>query len=116
MTFLANENFPFPSIQLLQQNNFIVKSISKIRAGMRDKEVIELAQKEKAVILTFDRDYGELIARHALQNPPAVVYFRLKGSSPEYAAEILMKLMKQNIIFENHFTVIESGNIRQRKY
>ena len=116
MTFLANENFPFPSIRILRSKGLSIKSIGEECSGISDKEVIEIAQKEKLIILTFDRDYGELILKHGLDNPPAVVYFRLKGDNPEYAGNLLLTLMDQSIPFENHFTVIETGSLRQRRY
>jgi len=45
------------------------------------------------VILTFDRDYGELIYRHRLPVPPGVVYFRYDPLSPEEPAEHLLTLL-----------------------
>lgn len=116
MIFLANENFPFPSISILRKEGFIVKSIGEEHFGITDKEVIQMAQKENSIILTFDRDYGELILKHAMQNPPSVAYFRLKGDTPVSAGLLILALLNEKVEFENHFTVIEQGNIRQRKY
>ena len=82
MRFLANENFPFPSIRLLRESNFYVSSICEDRPGITDSEVIQIAIKEQLIILTFDKDYGELIFRSGVINPPAVVFFRYKGLSP----------------------------------
>ena len=69
------------------------------------------------IILTFDSDYGELIFKYAKDNPPAVVFFREKGNSPEFAATSLISLLaKSNIVLSGAFTVIEAGNVRQRFY
>jgi predicted nuclease of predicted toxin-antitoxin system len=116
MKFLANENFPFPSIKALRNKGFHVKSISDESPGIPDRLVIEAAQAEDLVILTFDRDYGELIVRYGLQNPPSVIYFRMKGETPDAAANLLITLIEQGITFMGHFTVIESAHVRQRKY
>jgi Domain of unknown function (DUF5615) len=54
--FLANENFPKPSILLLRDSGFIIKSIQEEFAGISDEEVIALALKDDLIILTFDKD------------------------------------------------------------
>lgn len=115
--FLANENFPVPSIELLRQNNYHVLSIQEVTPGISDKEVLRIAIKENYIILTFDKDYGELIFRYKSHNPPAVIFFREKGQSPIFAGELLVSLLKNNSVqFAHTFTVIEGQNIRQRYY
>jgi len=117
MKFLANENFPFPSIALLRNSGFKAQSISETSPGIPDIEVITQAISTDSIILTFDKDYGEIIFKHGFQNPPAVVFFRFKGETPEYAGQLLLHLINQGkISFQNIFTVIEKENIRQRKY
>lgn len=117
MKFLANENFPLPSIELLRKSGLYVKSITEEHAGITDQEVIEIAKRDSLVILTFDKDYGELIFRYSAQYPPAVVFFRFKGNNPLYCGEIMLQLMSNDTLnFENVFTVVEENNIRQRRY
>lgn len=117
MRFLANENFPNPGIKILREAGYSVKSISEGFSGMSDDEVVQIAVKENLIILTFDSDYGELIYKYSMKNPPAVVYFRFKGLHPNYAAEILIHCIEsQQIQLKDRFTVIENDGIRQRKY
>jgi len=117
MKFLANENYPFPSIKLLREHGCDVKSIGEEMHGITDSEVLRIAMEEKRIILTFDSDYGELIFRLQAQDPPSVIYYRFKGAAPDFAGIILIRLLQKNdILFENNFTVIEENNIRQRKY
>lgn len=117
MTFLANENFPFPSITLLRNIGLDVKSIAEDMFGIADSEVVSLAQQENRIILTFDSDYGEIIYRYGIKNPPAVIYFRDKGQHPLFAGQMLQRLIQEtNIILENAFPVVEANNIRQRQY
>ncbi|MBE9093543.1 DUF5615 family PIN-like protein [Tychonema sp. LEGE 07203] len=62
MRFLVNENFPLQSVRLLRQADLEVASVED-SPGIEDSEVLARAADEQRVILTFDRDYGELI-RH----------------------------------------------------
>lgn len=115
--FLANENFPAPSIQLIRNSNYKVLSIQENCPGILDEEVLQIAIDNTLIILTFDKDYGELIFRYKIMNPPAVVFFREKGQSPIFAGEFLVStLQSASMNFENAFTVIEKQNIRQRHY
>ncbi|MGK6350184.1 DUF5615 family PIN-like protein [Parapedobacter sp. DT-150] len=117
MRFLANENFPFPSIKLLRTLGLDIKSIAEETFGIADNEVVAVAQQENRIILTFDSDYGEIIYRHGLDSPPAVIYFRDKGLEPLFAGRMLQRLMEQtDMVFEDAFTVVEADNIRQRQY
>ena len=116
MKFLANENFPFPSIKFLREKGFDVISISEDSSGISDEEVLQKAALENLVILTFDRDYGELIFRYLKDNPPTVVYFRIKGQMPQEAGKILIeKIEIEKILLEGFFTVIEATGVRQRR-
>jgi predicted nuclease of predicted toxin-antitoxin system len=116
MRFLV-ENFPLPSINILTDFNYEVDSISKISPGVSDVEVIKRAQKTNAIILTFDKDYGELIFRYSIDLPPAVIFFRFKGNDPSFAGTILRELIvNQGLDLRNAFTVIEKDSVRQRKY
>lgn len=115
--FLANENFPRPSTNILRKNGFRVVSIQENYPGITDSEVIKIALDQNLIILTFDSDYGELIFKYTKDNPPSVVYFREKGNQPEFAASSLISLLgNPGIVLFGAFTVIEPNNIRQRFY
>lgn len=58
MRFLANENFPDPSILLLRDAGHDVRSIRTDHPGISDQQVIAFAQAEDRIIITFDKDYG----------------------------------------------------------
>lgn len=115
--FLANENFSAPSTIILRENGFSVKSIQEDSSGISDQEVIKIALELDLIILTFDRDYGELIFKYSNENLPSVVFFREKGINPEFAGLSLINLLTNNVITPTGaFTVIETKNVRQRFY
>ena len=117
MMFLANENFPRPSILLLRKKGFEIRSIQEEFPGIPDEVVIKMASQMHLIILTFDSDYGELIFKYSLNNPPAVVYFRDKGNDPLFAGRLFLTILsKPDISLINSFTVVEEKNIRQRLY
>ena len=66
---LANENFPTPSIRLLRDRGYNVAAVAEGHGGLADPDVLALAVTERRWIVTFDRDYGELIFARGLSAP-----------------------------------------------
>lgn len=115
MRFLANENYPLPSIRRLRQSGYDTAAIIEDSPGVSDAVVLARAVNEQRIILTFDRDYGELIYRLRQPAPPGLVYYRLVPATPIEPAEILLKLLADpNVSLGQKFTVIERASTRQR--
>ena len=49
---------------------------------------------EERVVLTFDRDGGELIYRLRLRSPRGVIYLRFRPHTPQERASILLNLLQ----------------------
>lgn len=115
MRFLANENFPLTSVNKLRKAGLDIVSVIEMMAGANDERVLSHAHQEGQVILTFDRDYGELIYRQKLPVPVGVIYFRFTPQTPEEPAEYVLNLLaNQKIQLEGKFTVARRERIRQR--
>ncbi len=115
MNFLANENFPVASIRRLRDAGHDVASVIEETPGEKDRDVLKKAYESNRIILTFDRDYGELIYRHKSFIPSGLVYFRFTPHTPEEPAEILLNILeKGKASLSGKFTVVERGRIRQK--
>lgn len=126
MKFLANENFPQPSIAILRENGFDVLSVYETARGIADDEVMSIALNENRIILTFDKDYGELIFKQHRTPPVGVVFFRYKGKYPTEIAIRLIAIINQvvpdskikglghKINLLNSYTTVEEKGVRQR--
>ena len=117
MKFLANENIPFTTVLYLRAKGYDITSIGIDFPGIQDKMVLALVQEQGRTILTFDRDYGELIFKHQIRPANGVIYFRLDEFGPEEPGKIVEKLMLgSESSFQNTITVINKNGVRQRKY
>ena len=115
MKLLANENFPLKSYKALQENGYDIKHIGLELPSITDEEVMTIAIEEGRIILTFDSDYGELVFKYGYK-PEGVIYFRWKEFTPGYPADYLHEIFEVGQIqFVGLFTVIDEGQIRQRK-
>ena len=115
MKFLANENFPVPSIHKLREVGYDVYAVILTTPGIADEEGLSLARKDGRIILTFDKDYGQLIFKKNLPPPSGMIFFRYSPPSPEEPAERLLKIFsRKELTFEGKFTVISEDRSRQR--
>lgn len=116
MTFLADENVPTASVRLLRAAGHEVAHITESHAGIPDRAVLRLAREQNCVLLTFDRDFGELIFRHGETPPPAVVFLRFVPATPTEAAErVLAALQAPGVELHGNFSVLTREEIRQRR-
>jgi len=61
MRFLADECCDFSVVKALITAGYDVVCVSEIRPRSDDSEVIKLAVREKRIVLTEDKDFGQLV-------------------------------------------------------
>ena len=78
---------------------------------------MNIAIDQDRMILTFDRDYGELIFKHNYKPQQGVVLLRLDEYTPDEPGRLVEKLVEDDTIdFSLALTVLDHNGIRQRKY
>ncbi len=109
MKFLADENFPQPAIFSLRDAGHDVRSIAEDHASLPDEEVARFCEREQRVLLTFDKDFGDLIFQRGLQAGSAVVLFRFVPAFPKEAAVMLGSLIENRHASRRCFLRSHSG-------
>jgi predicted nuclease of predicted toxin-antitoxin system len=112
MRLLANENFPGETVRALRARGHDVVWVRTDAPGASDREVLAQATNEARLILTFDKDFGELAFRHGLEAPSGIVLFRISPASPVYVTEVTVTVLESRADWEGHFAVIEEGRVR----
>ena len=117
MKLLANENFPLKSILYLRSKGFDISSIGSDNPSIKDNIVMNIAINENRTILTFDRDYGELIFKHNYKSQKGVIYLRLDEYEADEPGRLIEELInRKEFDFDSALTVLDRNGIRQRKY
>lgn len=117
MKLLANENIPLASVLYLRANGFDVLYIAELFKGITDIEVLQLANEQERIIITFDQDYGTLIFQNGFKPPFGVIFLRFTIYAPIEPGQIIEKCSKLNYLnFSYTFTVIDERSIRQKQY
>ena len=108
---LADENIPKKTVEALKQREIDIISVVDSSPGLSDRAVIELANNENRVIVTFDKDFGELVFRERLE-ARGLILLRLAPISPEHIAERIAHIMVQEIPIENKIIVVREDSVR----
>jgi predicted nuclease of predicted toxin-antitoxin system len=69
---------------------------------------------EKRVLITFDKDFGELAFKQGIPASCGIILFRIPLLSPEYAVEFIARVIKSRDDWRGHFSVVETNRIRMR--
>lgn len=108
---LADENIPKKTVDALKQGNVDITSVADSSPGISDRAVIELANNENRIIITFDKDFGELIFRERLK-VKGLILLRFTPISPEHIAERIKHLLAQEVSIKNKTVAVSEDRIR----
>lgn len=115
MKFLADENVDKPIVERLRDDGHTVLYVLEMEPGISDEEVIRRANQEFALLLTADKDFGELVFRQR-RIVYGVVLIRLAGLSPQRKAEAAATAIQKHADeLARNFTVITHRTVRIRK-
>lgn len=115
MRLLADENMNRLIVGHLRNAGHEVISISELHPGIPDEQVLDMANANRAILLTCDKDFGELAFRQNLIHC-GVILVRLAGLPTEEKAEIIENVLETHCDeLKNSFTVISPDQLRIRK-
>ncbi len=115
MIIIADENIDHKIIKTLQDNYFEVYSVYFTSRGMSDLQIAEFSVKPPKIILTEDKDFGEMVFKKGI---PGLSIILLRY--PYYEDDLItkklidfLKLPLDHIL--HHFTTISTNKTRSRK-
>lgn len=115
MNFLADESVDFPIIVRLREDGHVVLAVSELSPSISDDEVLDMANAQAMLLITGDKDFGELIFR-LKRVALGVVLVRLLGLSATTKAAIVSNAIREHGgEMAGSFTVVEPGNVRIRR-
>ncbi len=114
MTFVADENLDRVVVNRLRDEGHEVLFVAEMSPSISDNEVLEQANEAQALLLTADKDFGELIFR-LRRIHRGVVLLRLHGLSAASKADIVVDTVRAHgAEMMDAFTVIARYSVRIR--
>ncbi|GAC1302830.1 MAG: hypothetical protein NVSMB14_11730 [Isosphaeraceae bacterium] len=114
MKLLADESVEGIVVERLRQEGHDVDYIAELTPGISDDEVLKRAVESSALLLTGDRDFGELVFRQKLISN-GILLIRLAGLSNAAKAETIVEVLRDHKLeLTNAFCVVSRGSLRRR--
>jgi len=114
MNILADENISRLLVDRLRQEGHRVRYIAEIARGSDDPTVLEIANQQGSLLVTDDKDFGELVFHRHLR-ASGVLLVRLAALSPTEEVELVVQVINSYDEKLLHaFTVIMPQGIRIR--
>lgn len=113
MNFVADENIDRQIVEALRDAGHDVIYIADTEPSIPDNVVFDRANENSAVLITGDKDFGEIVFREKRLLSNGVILLRLSGlSAPSKIDTILAAVEEHKSELLNSFTVISPGRIR----
>jgi predicted nuclease of predicted toxin-antitoxin system len=112
--FLADENFPGACADQLRALGHDVFWARTDAPGTPDRTLLARAVSDQRVVLTFDKDFGELAFRFRLPAACGIVLFRLPMSRPAIMIDLIVRTITSRDDWTGRYHVVEPGRIRER--
>ncbi|MBX2898235.1 MAG: DUF5615 family PIN-like protein [Cyclobacteriaceae bacterium] len=109
---VADESVDNRIIEELRSSNFDVYSIAEQHPSLSDTNVLKIAFERNALLLTEDKDFGELTFRLRLPNKGVLLIRLNKIVEKKMVAEIVQKYYND---LTNRFSVLSSNKLRIRE-
>lgn len=115
MKFLADENIESRLVQKLQDDGYDVTWVRKLYPGRSDLTVFKIAQSQHRILLTNDKDFGEICFLQK-KIPEGIILIRTNSEDSSFKAKLLSDFIRSHKEkIKGHFSVIAEKGVRLRK-
>ena len=115
MNLIADEGVDRSVVERLRQDGHHVVYVAELSPSVADEEVLQQANARSAVLLTADKDFGELVFRQGLMHS-GVVLLRLAGLANATKAEVVAEVCRDRTAeLIGAFSVVSPGQVRIRR-
>jgi predicted nuclease of predicted toxin-antitoxin system len=101
-------------VSRLRQRGHDVLWIRDTIPGSSDSDVIARARSEQRLLITFDKDFGELVFRKGANAAHGVVLFRISQPSSMVVSERIASVLDSRNDWFGCFSVVDDSTIRMR--
>jgi len=113
--FIVDESIDFPVVSYLKSKDYDTTSVVEDYRSLEDIVILKIAFEENRILITNDKDFGNLIFKEKLSSK-GLILLRLGNQSSNAKIKILEKLIRDySGRFLGNFVVVSENKIRVRK-
>lgn len=115
MNLFADESVDRSIVERLRMDGHQVEYVAELSPSISDEEVLRQANDRGVVLITADKDFGELVFRRSLVHP-GVVLLRLGGRPREARCDLVSGVIRDHASeLPGAFTVVTPDTLRIRQ-
>ena len=117
MKFLADMGVSMSTVLALRKYGHETVHLREENLGrLPDDAILEKARREGRVVLTFDLDFGDILAAGA-HTLPSVIIFRLRNQTPSSVTPKLLEVIskRSNELADGAIIIVEDARYRLRR-
>lgn len=116
MNIVADESVDFRIVTALRQDGIEVHAIVESSPLIDDTSVLEIANEKQALLITEDKDFGELTFRMRKKHC-GIVLLKLSGLIIEEKIRLTRRIINDSTLpLANNFTVVDKSKIRTKEF
>jgi predicted nuclease of predicted toxin-antitoxin system len=115
MRFLTDENISNFVVNILVADGHDVVLVRHGHEGSDDPFVLNLADQSRRILITEDRDFGELVVRQKLPVGGILLLELDQLSNQAEAERVRVVVASEGELLMGHLVVVEAGRLRRRK-
>ena len=115
MRLVADESVESPTVSALRSAGHEVLSIAEETPGIEDREVLSIARRKASLLITADKDFGELVFRNREPHCGVLLIRSIEDNLEENAANTLAAIEQHGPELLNRFGVLAGRTLRIRK-
>ncbi len=114
MKLVADESVEGPTVYALRAVGYEVLFIAETSPGIEDAEVLSIARREQSLLITADKDFGELVFRNREPHCGVLLVRSPEDDPNENAANAVSAVQQHGPELHNRFSVLAGRVLRIR--
>jgi predicted nuclease of predicted toxin-antitoxin system len=110
--FLADESCDFSVVRALRAVGHDVLAVTELASGSDDAIILDVALRENRVLLTEDKDFGQLVYAHSRQSS-GVIFIRYSANARKTLPNAVTTFVANSAAdLTDSFVVMTPGRVR----
>ncbi|NBC17371.1 MAG: hypothetical protein GVY18_08680 [Bacteroidetes bacterium] len=114
MRLLADQNVPRDTVDALRGGGHDVVWVQETYPGANDRTLLQHAEEQDRIVLTFDKDFGELAFHAGLPASCGIILVRATLSAPPNITRLVVRALQTRTDWAGQFSIVEDTRIRMR--
>jgi predicted nuclease of predicted toxin-antitoxin system len=112
MQFLADESCDFAVVRALRGAGYDVTAVAETTSSSEDAEVMRQARDEGRILITEDKDFGQLVFAAGAPSPGVILIRFPSKNRTALARTVLAAIREKGNAFGGRFVVVQPGRVR----